>query len=95
MATSTGGTAVSQAQAVAKSVCDCLKTGAGVAEAVATAASSGNAQTAAQAIAEAVSGGALICSLRHMFSTKLCKGAKQQQASTNALSHVPSAERTT
>lgn len=70
MATSTGGTAVSQAQAVAKSVCDCLKTGTGVAEAVATAASSGNAQTAAQAIAEAVSGGALI---RHMVSTKAPK----------------------
>jgi hypothetical protein len=57
VAVSTGGTAVSQAQAVAKAVCDCLRTGSGVAEAVAQAASSGNANTAAQAIAEAASGG--------------------------------------
>lgn len=56
VATSTGGTAVSQAQASAKAVCDCLKTGQGVAEAVAQAAASGNAQTAAQAIAEAAGG---------------------------------------
>ncbi len=56
VATSTGGTAISQAQAAAKAVCDCLKTGQGVAEAVAQAASSGNAQAAAQAIAEAAGG---------------------------------------
>jgi hypothetical protein len=48
---------VAQSQAVAKAVCYCLKSGVGVAEAVSLAASSGNANTAAQAIAEAAAGG--------------------------------------
>ena len=47
-------------QAVAQSICNCLKTGVGIAQAISTASSSGNAATAAQAIAEAASGGAFM-----------------------------------
>lgn len=48
---------MASSQAVAQSICNCLRTGSGVAQAIASAASSGNAATVAQAIAEAASGG--------------------------------------
>lgn len=73
VATSNGGSASAQSQAVAQSLCNGLKSndGTSIAQAISTASSSGQAQTVAQAIAEAASGGDA-CSSNLVLAVAAC-----------------------